>query len=34
LNPPVAYMVFTNGHIPYEGAAHYDLNYWNYANYA
>lgn len=33
LNPPQAFMVFTNGHISYQGDARYDLNYWDYANY-
>ncbi len=33
-NAPRLYMVFANGHIPFQGDAQYDLNYWNYANYA
>lgn len=32
--PPLPYLTFCNGHIPYLGNPHYDLNYWNYANYA
>jgi hypothetical protein len=32
-NPPQLYMVFVNGHVPFQGAAQFDLNYWNYANY-
>ena len=32
-NAPVLYMLFTNGHMPFQGDAQYDLNYWNYANY-
>ncbi|MGZ4898583.1 MAG: hypothetical protein ACXV8X_02905 [Candidatus Angelobacter sp.] len=31
--PPKLYMVFANGHIPFQGEAQYDLNYWNYANF-
>ena len=31
---PSSYLVFCSGHIPFAGNAHYDLNYWNYANYA
>jgi hypothetical protein len=34
LNTPQAYVVFTNGHLGYQGDAHYDLNYWDFANYA
>ncbi len=34
MNPPKLYFVFTNGHIGFRGEAQYDLNYWNYANYA
>jgi len=33
-NPPQPYMLFTNGHMPYEGNAQFDLSYWDYANYA
>lgn len=29
--PP--YLVFTNGRVPFQGEAQYDLNYFNYANY-
>jgi hypothetical protein len=32
-NPPRLYMLFTNGHMPFQGDARYDLNYWNYANF-
>ena len=28
------YLVFTNGHMPFAGAAQYDLAYWSYANFA
>jgi hypothetical protein len=31
---PSPYLFFCNGHIPFQGNAKYDLNYWNYANYA
>jgi hypothetical protein len=31
-NPPQLYFAFTNGQMPFQGAAKYDLNYWNYAN--
>jgi len=27
------YLIFTNGHVPNEGLAQFDLNYWNYANF-
>ncbi len=27
-------LLFVNGHVRYEGAAQYDLSYWDYANYA
>jgi hypothetical protein len=30
---PLLYMIFTNGHLPFEGDSEYDLNYFNYANY-
>ena len=30
---PALYMLFTNGHLPFQGEAQYDLNYWDYANY-
>lgn len=30
---PEVYLVFTNGHVRYEGWAQYDLNYWDYANF-
>jgi hypothetical protein len=33
-NPAQAYMVFVNGQVPYRGAARYDLNRWNYSNFA
>lgn len=32
--PPRAYLIFTNGHVPYQGQAQYDLGHWDYANYA
>jgi hypothetical protein len=32
-NMPRLYMAFANGHIPFQGDAQYDLNYWNYANF-
>ena len=32
-NAPRLYMAFANGHIPFQGDAQYDLNYWNYANF-
>jgi hypothetical protein len=32
--PPQPFMVFTNGHMRYEGKAQFDLSYWDYANYA
>jgi hypothetical protein len=31
---PQPYMIVANGHIPYQGAAQYDLSSWNYSNYA
>jgi hypothetical protein len=27
------YLIFTNGHIAYQGNAQFDLNYWDYANF-
>jgi hypothetical protein len=30
---PVAYTVFTNGHMPYLGNAHFDLSRWGYSNF-
>lgn len=33
-NPPQAYLMFVNGHVPYRGEARFDLNYWNYSNFA
>ncbi len=27
------YLIFTNGHFPYQGKAQFDLNYWDYANF-
>ncbi len=30
---PQSYVIFTNGHIPNQGKAQFDLNYWNYANF-
>jgi hypothetical protein len=32
-NPPQLYFVFTNGQMPFQGAAQYDLKYWNYGNF-
>lgn len=32
-NPPQFYYLFTNGHLPFQGDAQFDLNYWDYANY-
>ena len=32
-NPPALYMAFSNGHIPFQADAQFDLNYWNYANF-
>lgn len=34
VNLPQPCLIFTNGHIQYEGNAQYDLSYWDYANYA
>ena len=31
---PAEVLVFANGHLPYRADARFDLNYWNYANYA
>jgi hypothetical protein len=33
-NPPPDYLIFVNGHTPDRGAARYDLNRWDYSNYA
>jgi len=33
-NPPQLYFAFTNGKIPFQGEAQFDLNYWNYATFA
>jgi hypothetical protein len=33
-NPPQLYMIFTNGHVPYQGDARYDLARWDYSNYS
>jgi hypothetical protein len=33
-NPPGAYLVFTKGNVPYRGEARFNLNYWDYSNYA
>jgi len=30
---PKSYLMFTNGQVPFQGVAHFDLNYWNYANF-
>lgn len=32
-NPPQLYLIFANGHIPFCGDAHYDVNRWSYGNY-
>lgn len=32
--PPQAYLMFSSGHIPYQGDARYDLSRWNYSNYS
>ena len=34
LNPPQRYLVFTSGHIPYQGDAQYDLARAGYSNYS
>jgi hypothetical protein len=31
---PAPVMLFAGGHLPYRGDARFNLNYWNYANYA
>ena len=31
--PSPAYMIFTNGHIRFQGDLQYDLNYFDYANF-
>ncbi|HEV2817331.1 MAG TPA: hypothetical protein VGW40_08955 [Allosphingosinicella sp.] len=31
---PAPVLIFASGHLPYRGDARFDLNYWNYANYA
>lgn len=31
---PAPVMLFASGHLPYRGDARFDLNYWNFANYA
>jgi hypothetical protein len=33
-NPPQAYVVFSNGHMPYQGDARFDGSRWDYSNYA
>jgi hypothetical protein len=33
-NPPQAYLVFSNGHIPYQADARFDGARWDYSNYA
>jgi hypothetical protein len=33
-NPPQPYLLFANGQIPFMGDARFDLNYWEYSNYA
>ena len=32
--PTLAYVVFSNGHLPYQGDARFDRSYWDYSNYA
>jgi hypothetical protein len=32
--PPRAYLIFTNGHVPNQGRAQFDLGHWDYGNYA
>jgi hypothetical protein len=32
-NAPRQYLIFSNGHLPFQGEARFDLNYWDYANY-
>jgi hypothetical protein len=27
------YLIFTNGHVPFQGVAQFDLNYWSYADF-
>ncbi len=34
LHPPAPCLIFTNGHIPDHGAAHYDLSRWSYSNFS
>jgi hypothetical protein len=34
INPAQAYMIFVNGQVRYRGAARFDSNRWNYANFA
>jgi hypothetical protein len=34
LNPPQAHLIFVNGYLPSRGDARYDVNRWNYSNYA
>jgi len=34
ISPGRPYLIFTNGHLPCEGRAQFDLNYWDYANFA
>src|SRR6266704_5860898 len=30
---PQQYLIFSNGHLPFQGETRFDLNYWDYANY-
>ena len=32
-NPPRLYLIFANGHLPFQADTRFDLNYWNYANF-
>jgi hypothetical protein len=32
-NPPLAYLIFASGHMPFYGAARYDVNRWDYSNF-
>jgi len=34
LPPPADILLFASGHLPYRADARFDLNFWNYANYA
>jgi hypothetical protein len=32
-SPPQFYYLFTNGHMPFQAAPHFDLSHWDYANF-